>query len=159
MRGVILFGLILLLAACTSQTDSGKEKGYAALVGTWVSPVDSGSGLEITRACCGTRSQVTGSLKWYGAVLSIGPASTVNDYSVIRPDSGSSTIHIIALNLDLNGESEGALCKLDGVAESDGTGHSGSRPLAISALRLLRWVLGPTGCEATTDSLEWVKAR
>ncbi len=160
MRRAIPFGLILLLlAACSSQTDSGNENGYAALEGRWFPTSDSGSNLVITQACCGARSRVTGTLKWNGADIPLGPASTIVDYTVVLPDSASGPTHILAMNLELNPETDEALCRLEGLVESDGTGFSGSRPLSISSLRLVRWVVVPSGCEPMGDSLEWVKAR
>lgn len=160
MRRAILFGFILpFLAACMSQMDSGEINGYAALEGRWVPTSDSGSDLIITRACCGARSRVTGKLNWNGADIPLGPASTVIDYTVIMPESASGSTHILAMNLELNPESNEALCRLVGLVESDGTGFSGTRPLSISSLRLVRWVLAPSGCEPRGDSLKWVKAR
>lgn len=159
MIRAILFGFILFsLVSCTSE-DSGEENGYAGLVGRWITASDSGSSLLITQVCCGSRSRVKGSLTWHGADLPLGPASMVNDYSVILPDSTSSPTHILVLKLDLNPEEEGALCRLEGVAESKGVGYSGSLPLSISSLRLVRWVLVPSGCEPWGDGLEWVKDR
>lgn len=158
-RAILLGSILLLLAACSSETDSGEENGYASLVGPWVSLPDSGFGLEITQVCCGPRSRVKGSITLDGEELPFGPASSVNDYTVILPDSASSVTHIVVLKLDLHPEEDGDLCRLEGMAESEGDGYSGSLPLSVSALRLFRWVQTPTGCEATGESLEWVKAR
>jgi hypothetical protein len=115
--------------------------------------------LEVSRVCCGSRSQVEGRLMRTGRSTPLKSGSNVNAYSIFGPDSGSKPFHVFEVYLEVESGMEGSICGLDGFAQ-DGAGKTEfTEPVnpSIERLRMAKSVFKGSTCRSSQDSLEWKK--
>jgi hypothetical protein len=120
---------------------------------------DSSLVLEVSRVCCGSRSQVEGRLMTNGRPAPLKSGSNVNAYTIVVSDSGAKPFHVFELHLEVESAVEGSICGLDGFAQ-DGAGKTEFTEPAnpeIARLRLAKSVFMGSTCRASLDSLEWKK--
>lgn len=155
------FALLIcaLLSACASSPVSQGEERYALLVGKWRAVEDSALILDISGACCGERSRLTGTIQDHGLSMPLMPGSNVIDYTVIKPDSGAQPLHEFEVYLELRPGQPDSLCGMDGFAldEIGNRAFATDSPSGIRKLSLTKWVLNGPSCEPSQDTVEWVR--
>jgi hypothetical protein len=114
-RALVAAGLFW---SCT-PTATSEGSGYQDLVGTWTSRDDSSIVLTFSRACCGSKPTLEGSLGRGGMRVPLDLPSYANTYPIQLPDSVGPSEYAfeIALTAALD-----PICAVDGFVE-DGSGR------------------------------------
>jgi hypothetical protein len=131
MGAMRMMGYRVLVAAgliwsCTPTT-STEESEYQGLTGTWAAREDTSIILTLTRACCGSKARLEGSLARSGAQAALDPTSYVYEYPIQLPDSARSIEFafelVLAATLD-------PICAVDGFIQD----KAGARDFPKAAL-------------------------
>lgn len=146
---------VLLVWSCTPQTQPDLNSALKELTGTWRASGDSSLALTFTRACCGSRPTLEGSLRHGDKRVALDRLSYANIYPVQKPDSSTVYTFEVFLTSPLD-----PICTIDGFVQDKAGKKEFAQPVMpdSAVLSLTISAKGAKDCDSLWEPMIFEKA-